>query len=120
MNKLWRWTKALPAAIATPFLVSLAIIGVALADLWWLIFGRQCIEQDSTPNNHAASVVIPNWNGRDLLEKYLPAVVTALAGNPKDATSLYNRGVAKQKAGDAVGGDVDVIAARAIDPNVGK
>ena len=29
-----------------------------------------------------ASVVIPNWNGKDLLEKYLPSVVAALAGNP--------------------------------------
>ena len=33
---------------------------------------------------------------------------------------MYNRGVAKQKMGDRVGGDVDVINARAIDPNVGK
>jgi hypothetical protein len=26
--------------------------------------------------------VIPNWNGRDLLEKYIPSVMEALAGNP--------------------------------------
>ena len=44
----------------------------------------------------------------------------ALAGNPKDALSLYNRGVAKQKMGDSVGGDIDVINARGIDPSVGK
>ena len=30
----------------------------------------------------AASVVIPNWNGKDLLAKYLPSVIQALAGNP--------------------------------------
>ena len=29
----------------------------------------------------AATVVIPNWNGRDLLEKFLPSVAEALAGN---------------------------------------
>src|SRR3990170_1192079 len=29
----------------------------------------------SPPRN--ASIVIPNWNGRDLLEKYLPAVAAA-------------------------------------------
>src|SRR5947207_5868004 len=28
-----------------------------------------------------ASVVIPNWNGRDLLEKYLPSVIEAMGGN---------------------------------------
>jgi tetratricopeptide (TPR) repeat protein len=44
----------------------------------------------------------------------------ALAGNPKDALSLYNRGVAKQKMGNNVGGDIDVINARGIDPNVGR
>jgi len=44
----------------------------------------------------------------------------ALAKNPKDALSLYNRGAARQQTGDRIGGDIDVINARAIDPNVGK
>jgi len=44
----------------------------------------------------------------------------ALSKNPKDALSLYNRGFAKQQTGDQVGGDIDAINARAIDPNVGK
>jgi Flp pilus assembly protein TadD len=44
----------------------------------------------------------------------------ALVGNPKDALSLYNRGVAKQKMGNSVGGDIDVINARQIDPSVGR
>ncbi|HYM10653.1 MAG TPA: glycosyltransferase [Bryobacterales bacterium] len=39
---------------------------------------------DSLPSTGAASVVIPNWNGRDLLEKYLPSVIAALAGNPEN------------------------------------
>ena len=30
------------------------------------------------PLGNAASVVIPNWNGRDLLERYLPSVIAAL------------------------------------------
>jgi glycosyltransferase involved in cell wall biosynthesis len=34
------------------------------------------------PNRESASLVIPNWNGRDLLQKYLPSVVTAMSGNP--------------------------------------
>jgi len=44
----------------------------------------------------------------------------ALASNPRDASSLYNRGVAKQQAGDRPGGDADVSRARTMDPNVGK
>ena len=46
--------------------------------------GRRTARRRSTalPPTAAASVVIPNWNGRDLLEKYLPSVVEALAGNP--------------------------------------
>jgi GT2 family glycosyltransferase len=36
------------------------------------------------PRTHAASVVIPNWNGRDLLEKYVPSIVTALAAGHPD------------------------------------
>ena len=44
----------------------------------------------------------------------------ALAKNPKDALSMYNRGVAKQVMGDQTGADVDMASARQLDPNVGK
>ena len=40
----------------------------------------------------AASVVIPNWNGRDLLEKYLPSIETALAGNPENEIIVVDNG----------------------------
>src|SRR5262249_30216810 len=46
----------------------------------------------TAPNLDAASVVIPNWNGRDLLEKYLPSVVTALAGNPRNEIVVVDNG----------------------------
>ncbi len=36
------------------------------------------------PDHSAATVVIPNWNGRDLLAKYLPSVIEALASNPRN------------------------------------
>lgn len=38
--------------------------------------------------------------------------------NPKDANSLYVRGVIKQKTGDAAGGDADITAAKAIKASV--
>ena len=40
----------------------------------------------------AASVVIPNWNGRDLLAKYLPSIVTALASNPDNEIIVVDNG----------------------------
>ena len=37
-------------------------------------------------------MVIPNWNGKDLLEKYLPSVVAALAGNPENEIVVVDNG----------------------------
>ena len=37
---------------------------------------------------------------------------------PDDALSLYLRGLVRQKTGDAQGGEVDIAAARKIDPQV--
>jgi tetratricopeptide (TPR) repeat protein len=42
----------------------------------------------------------------------------ALARNPKLASSLYLRGLAKMKSGDAAGGQADVTAASALDASV--
>ncbi|HUQ92069.1 MAG TPA: glycosyltransferase [Bryobacteraceae bacterium] len=37
-------------------------------------------------------MVIPNWNGRDLLAKYLPSVATALEGNPDNEIIVVDDG----------------------------
>ncbi len=42
----------------------------------------------------------------------------ALRLNPKLASSLYGRGVARQRSGSAAAGDRDLQAAKAIDPNI--
>jgi tetratricopeptide (TPR) repeat protein len=42
----------------------------------------------------------------------------ALQFNPKLASSLYGRGLAKLKKGDTTGGNADIAAARAIDANI--
>ncbi len=44
----------------------------------------------------------------------------AVRADSKDAVSLYNRGVAKQRQGSPTAGDIDIAAARAIDPKVGN
>ena len=36
--------------------------------------------------------MIPNWNGRDLLEKYICHSVTALAGNPANEIIVVDNG----------------------------
>ena len=115
---LWRWTKAIPAVIVTPFLVCLAILSIALCDLWWLFFGRKRIEADTTPKTGAASVVIPNWNGLDLLDKYLPSVVAALAGNPKNEIIVVDNGSTDQSA-EFVREHFPQIKLIALDKNLG-
>ena len=42
----------------------------------------------------------------------------ALAIDAKSASSLYVRGLARHKSGDAAGGDADIAAAKAIDPKI--
>jgi len=44
----------------------------------------------------------------------------ALAINPRLASSLYGRGVAKQKSGDPTGGRIDIATAQAIDPMIAQ
>src|SRR5207302_8680 len=40
----------------------------------------------------SATVVIPNWNGRDLLARYLPPLETALAGNDVNEILVVDNG----------------------------
>jgi len=82
MTRLLRILRALPLVLAAPVLVLLAAIALAAADLLSLLRRRRPLPPDSRPDTRAASVVIPTWNGRHLLEQYLPSVVEALSGNP--------------------------------------
>lgn len=87
-----RLLKQLPLA-----LLSLAYVPVSWAALWicdllFFLFGRRRLEADTRPDTASASVVIPNWNGRDLLEKYLPGVVEAMRGNPANEVIVVDNG----------------------------
>ena len=42
----------------------------------------------------------------------------AIARNAKDAGSLYGRGIAKIRSGDAAGGEADISAAKAIQADI--
>jgi Flp pilus assembly protein TadD len=50
----------------------------------------------------------------------LPISHDALRQDPKDARSLYNRGLARQSMGDKTGADADMAEARRLDPNAGN
>jgi O-antigen biosynthesis protein len=82
MIRLLRAVRQFLLFLLSPFILLLTAAALGLADLLFLIFGRKDLPAEEPACNHAASVVIPNWNGRDLLEKYLPSVVAAMAGHP--------------------------------------
>lgn len=93
-----RALKFLAALIVAPVLLAIAAILLATADLVFALFGRRRAPNDRLPDTSAASVVIPNWNGRDLLERYLPSVVAALAGNPGNEIIVVDNGSADGSA----------------------
>ena len=88
---LWRFVKALPLVLVFPFLFLIAMAGLALADLASL-FRSKRLAPEERPNNRSASVVIPNWNGRDLLEKYIPSIIEALSGNSDNEIIVVDNG----------------------------
>ena len=91
MNRLWRLVKALPLLLVSPFLIVLPMVTLALADL--LRFRRKPkLAPDTRPRVDAASVVIPNWNGRDLLKAYLPSVVAAMSKRPGNEVIVVDNG----------------------------
>src|SRR5580700_5712662 len=90
---LLRFLRAIPlVAVAAPALL-IAAIAIALMDLLFLIFGRlDPPHSDSTPDTRAASLVIPNWNGRDLLERFVPSWLAAIAGHPGSEVLVVDNG----------------------------
>jgi tetratricopeptide (TPR) repeat protein len=58
------------------------------------------------------------WLRTGRLDKAIEDAGAALARDPKLASSLYVRGVAKCRLGDSTAGDADLAAARFIEPKV--
>ena len=89
---LLRLIRQFPLAIASPFFILLTGMALTATDVLWKLLGRRCAPSDTRPDNASASVVIPNWNGRDLLEKYLPSVIAAMSGNPRNEVIVVDNG----------------------------
>lgn len=92
LGAVWRLLKGLPLALLSPLLLLLAALLMLLCDLICRIRPRRPLPADSKPDTRAASIVIPNWNGRDLLEKYLPSVIAAAAPVPDNEIVVVDNG----------------------------
>jgi O-antigen biosynthesis protein len=88
----WRLLRGLPLALFAPILLALAALAILLCDIVYWLKPRTRLPQDKHPDTRAATVVIPNWNGRDLLEKYLPSVIAALSDSPQHEIVLVDNG----------------------------
>lgn len=93
----WRILKQLPLALLGPILLLLAALALLLADLIAALRPKQPA-RDSKPAAQAASIVIPNWNGRDLLEKYIPSVLASIEDHPGSEVLVVDNGSADGSA----------------------
>src|SRR5665213_2392046 len=89
---LLRLLRALPLVLTAIPVLAIAALAIALADLVWIIFGSRATPADSMADNRAASLVIPNWNGRDLLERFIPSWLAAIAQHPGSEILIVDNG----------------------------
>jgi O-antigen biosynthesis protein len=92
MSVSLRLLRDIPLAILSPVFAAVSLLLLWLTDLCWWAFGACRASGLTAPPRNAASVVIPNWNGRDLLEKYVPSVIDALEGNPENELIIVDNG----------------------------
>jgi GT2 family glycosyltransferase len=89
---LWRLIKFLPLLLISPLLMVLAIASLALTDLLGNFRKKTSLPPAQRCAASSASVVIPSWNGRDLLQRYLPSVIEAMSGNPNNEIIVVDNG----------------------------
>ncbi|HEX7363411.1 MAG TPA: glycosyltransferase [Bryobacteraceae bacterium] len=65
----------------SPVLAIIAAFVLVLADLAFVLFGKRKHTPNTAPYRDTASIVIPNWNGRELLQEFLPSVIAAAGAN---------------------------------------
>ena len=88
----WKLIRGLPLALLSPILLLLAALALFLDDLLRWLMPRKTLPRETAPDTRAATVIIPNWNGRDLLEKYLPSVIAALSDSPQNEIIIVDNG----------------------------
>src|SRR5580698_5512947 len=88
----WRLLSGLPFALLSPVFLFTAAIVLFLADLAFALTPKRKLPADTRPDTAKASIVIPNWNGRDLLAKYLPSVVASIENHPASEVIVVDNG----------------------------
>jgi len=91
-TSLKRFLLALPLLLLAPLLLAISVLALLVTDLAWFLAGRRRPRADKAPDLRAASLVIPNWNGRDLLEKFLPTWVEAIREHPGSEVIVVDNG----------------------------
>jgi len=92
MALLKRFLRALPLLVISPFVMAISFVALVVSDVFSRRARQMSDKAGRRPAPRSASVVIPNWNGRDLLEKYIPSIVEALAGNPANEIVVVDNG----------------------------
>ena len=84
--------RALPSLVCVPFCLAVSAIAFALTDVAWWIFGHRRVDPDTRPQTATATIVVPNWNGRDLLERFVPSWLAAIAPHPGSEVLVVDNG----------------------------
>jgi GT2 family glycosyltransferase/glycosyltransferase involved in cell wall biosynthesis len=88
----WRLLRGLPWALLSPIFLFTAAIVLFLADLATALTPKRKLRAETLPDVTKASVVIPNWNGKDLLAKYLPSVIASIEDHPDSEVIVVDNG----------------------------
>jgi len=92
MRTLARFLRSLPLSLLSPFLLAFSAAMLLLTDFLHLLRRTTVPLQNERPSTRSASIVIPSWNARDLLEKYLPSVISATRVNPENEIIVVDNG----------------------------
>jgi GT2 family glycosyltransferase len=107
--------------LLSPLMWLAAVLSLAVTDLLWRLCGagsKPAAASQAARIPSAATVVIPNWNGRALLERYLRSVIAALAGNPQNEIIVVDNGSADGSA-EFVRNTFPDVKLLALDRNLG-
>ena len=113
-----RLLRATPLLLAAPFLLGLSALGLFATDIAWRIAGRRRPREDKAPTARAASLVIPNWNGRDLLEKFLPSWVESIREHPGSEIIVVDNG-SEDGSAEWIGANYPEVQVLALPENLG-
>lgn len=98
MARLLRLLRALPLLLLSVPLTLIAALAIGVTDFAWILFARRRQASNRLPSTRAASIVIPNWNGRELLEKYLPSVLEATEPHSGSEVIVVDNGSTDESA----------------------